>query len=260
MADQFDTFKQEIEEDLQRERMLKLWEQYKTYIVGVAIAIPLAVLAYVVFQNQRLASIEARGAEYAAAAKLIADKKPDDAVKALAAIGASSTGYAALANLRLAGVHAEAGRKAEAAAAYEAVQKQSGVDPLIADLARLQSAMLMADSIDFTELQNRLNPLLTDSHPWRNQARELVALSAIKANRNDDARVQLDRLLGDKELPGGMREHVTMLMAIVTQADLAKAQQAAQPAAPAPAAPAAAPAKEPAAKADAPKEAPPKKK
>ena len=118
----------------------------------------------------------------------------------------------------------------------------------------------MADSIDFTELQNRLNPLLTDSHPWRNQARELVALAAIKANRNDDARVQLDRLLGDKELPGGMREHVTMLMAIVTQADLAKAQQAAQPAAPAAAPAPATPAKEPAAKADAPKEAPPKKK
>lgn len=250
MADQFDAFKQEVEEDLQRERMQKLWEQYGNYAIAVAVAFVLAVAAYKFMEQRRLSASESRGAEYAAAARLIVDKKPDDAIKALSAISTSGSGYAALANLRLAGLHAEAGRKAEAAAAYEAVQKQSGIDPLIADLARLQSAMLMADSIDFTELQNRLNALLVDSHPWRNQARELVALAALKANRNDDARVQLERLLGDKELPGGMREHVTMLMSIVAQADLAKAQQGA--------APTAAPA--PAGKADAPKEAPPAKK
>lgn len=230
MADQFDAFKQEIEEDLQRERMLKLWEQYKIFIMGAAAALVLGVAVYKFIEQRRLTAAETNGAEFASAAKLIGEKKPDEAIKALSAIASSGTGYAALANLRLAGVHAEAGRKAEAAAAYDAVQKQNGVDPLIADFARLQSAMLMADSIDFTELQNRLNPLLTDSHPWRNQARELMALAAMKANRNDDARAQLERLLGDKELPGGMREHVTILMSVLAQADLAKAQQGASPA------------------------------
>lgn len=258
MADQFDAFKQEVEEDLQRERMLKLWEKYKVLITGAAAALVLGVAAYKFIEQRRLSASEARGAEFAAASKLIAEKKPDDAIKALSALGASGTGYAALANLRVAGLHAEAGRKAEAVAAYDAVQKQSGADPLIADYARLQSAMLMADSIDFTELQNRLNPLLTDSHPWRNQARELLALAAIKANRNDDARAQLERLLGDKELPGGMREHVTMLMSIVTQADLAKAQSGAQ-AQPTPA-PAPTGAADAPKAAGAPKEAPPKKK
>jgi len=254
MADQFDAFKQEIEEDLQRERMLKLWEKYKIFIMGAAAAVVLGVAAYKFIEQRRLTAVETSGAEYASAAKLIAEKKPDEAIKALSAIATSGTGYAALASLRLAGIHAEAGRKAEAVAAYEAIQKQSGVDPLIADFARLQSAMLMADSIDFTELQNRLNPLLTDSHPWRNQARELMALAAMKANRNDDARAQLERLLGDKELPGGMREHVTILMSVLAQADLAKAQQGAAPAQnPAPAAPA------PATKADGPKAAPAKK-
>lgn len=246
MADQFDAFKQEVEEDLQRERMLKLWDQYKVFIIGAAAAVVLGVAAYKFIEQRRLAAAETNGAEYAAAAKLIADKKPDEAVKALSTIASSGTGYAALADLRLAGVHAAAGRRAEAVAAYEAIQKQNGVDPLIADFARLQSAMLMADSIDFTELQNRLNALLTDSHPWRNQARELMALAAMKANRNDDARAQLERLLGDKELPGGMREHVTILMSVLTQADLAKAQQGAAPA--------------PATKADNPKAATPTKK
>lgn len=246
MADQFDAFKQEIEEDLQRERMLKLWEQYKYFIIAAAAAVVLGVAVYKFVEHRRLSSAEANGAEYASAAKLIADKKPDEALKALAGIASSGTGYAALANLKLAGLHADAGRKAEAVAAYDAIAKQGGVDPLIADFARLQSAMLMADSIDFTELQNRLNALLTDSHPWRNQARELLALAAMKANRNDDAKAQLERLLGDKELPGGMREHVTILMSVLAQAELAKAQQGAAPA--------------PAPKADAPKAETPAKK
>lgn len=227
MADQFDAFKQEIEEDLQRERMLKLWETYKTYVIGGVAAIVVGVAVYKFVENRRQVAAETRGADYAAAARLIGDKKPDDAAKVLSTLGAGGSGYGVLANLRLAGLHAEAGRKAEAVAAYDAVQRQSGIDPLIADYARLQSAMLMADSIDFTELQNRLNPLLTDSHPWRQQARELIALAAIKAGRNDDARGQLERMLGDKELPAGMRERVTMMMSILTQADLAKARQGA---------------------------------
>ncbi len=117
------------------------------------------------------------------------------------------------------------------------------LDALSAELPQLP---IGRTSIDFTELQNRLNALLTDSHPWRNQARELMALAAMKANRHDDAKAQLERLLGDKELPGGMREQVTILMSVLAQAELARAQQGAAPA--------------PAPKADAPKAETPAKK
>ena len=65
-----------------------------------------------------------------------------------------------------------------AAAAFEAIAKESGLDPLLADYAQLQAAMLRLDSASWTEMQNRLNDLAAESNPWRFSARELLGLAA----------------------------------------------------------------------------------
>lgn len=233
MADQFDAFQKEVEEDLQREKFQRFLKDNQNAILGAALAVVVGVGGWKLMEARRQSAAEAQSARFAAASRLIADNKAEDGQKALAALAASRDTYGALALLRLAGVEAAAGRRDEAVRHYDAVPSTSGVDPMLAGLARLQAAMLKADTADWTEMQNRLNDLAADSSPWRHNARELLGMAAVKAGKSDEARKEFERLLADRSTPQTIAERVNMMMAMLVQADLAKAQPA-TPATPAP--------------------------
>jgi hypothetical protein len=237
MADQFDVFKKEVEEDLQRERLQKLFETYKVYIAGAAAAIVLGVGGVKFLEARRIAAAEATGERFTRAVRQLNDKNPAEAQTALEAIALGSGGYAALAQIRLAGTHAEAGRIAEAVAAYEALSRQERLDPLIADFARLQTAMLKADTADWTDMQNRLTDLMREGNPWRHAARELLGMVAHKAGKSAEARAEFETLLGDRATPAGIAERVAIMMALMTQADMTAAQGTKVPGTRAPGAP-----------------------
>jgi hypothetical protein len=228
MTDQRDSLAREIDEELRREQLLKLWERYGTYVIAAAALIIVGIGGFKYFEHRRLVAAETAGARFTAAAREVTQNGTAETQKTLAEVASSSpAGYAALARLRLAAADRQAGKRAEALSAYEAIAKEKGVDALLADYARLQAATLLLDSADWTELQNRLNDLAADGNPWRFSARELLALAAQKAGKTEEARMQLQRLLADRGLPPGIGERARMLLAMLTEAELASAASAA---------------------------------
>src|SRR5690349_3477428 len=108
MVDERDSLLREVEEELRRDQMQKLWDRYNGIILGAATLVVLAVGGYKLLENRRMAAAEAAGAEFAAAENLSSDKKKDEAEKAFANIAQTGpAGYSALASLRLAGEQAK---------------------------------------------------------------------------------------------------------------------------------------------------------
>lgn len=223
MADGTDTFIREVQEELRREQLTRIWERYGTYIIAAVVLLVAAVAGYKYMEYYRISTAEAAGASYRAALALNDQGKTDDAQKALAAMaGKSSSSYAALAGLRLAAAAAKAGKTAEAVAAFETVAKGSAGDELLRDHAALQAAMLRLDVADWTEMQNRLNDLTNDRNAWRFSARELLGLAAYKAGRTAEARKTFEQLLGDQGTPPSMVERTQLMLNVLTEADVAK--------------------------------------
>ena len=234
MTDQRDSLAREIDEELRREQLLKLWERYGTYVIAVAALIIIGIGGFKYFEHRRTVAAETAGARFTAAAREAAQNRGAEAQKALEEIQSSApAGYAALARLRLAAADRQAGRRAEALAAYEAIGKEKGLDPLLTDYARLQAASMRLDSADWTEMQNRLYDLVADGYPWRFSARELLSLAAQKAGKAEEARTQLQRLLGDRGTPPGIGERARMMLVMLTEAELAAGAAAPEPKAPA---------------------------
>lgn len=230
MVDQRDSLAREIDEELRREQLLKLWERYGIYAVAAAVLIVLGIGGFKYYEHRRIQAAEAAGASLAKASREAAQSKAAGVHKELEALAANAPGgYAVLAKLRLAAAAREAGKTAEAAAAYEAIAK-AGADPLLADYARLQAAMLTVDSASWTDTQNRLNVIAADGNPWRFSARELLGLAAQKAGKLDEARSEFQRLLGDRATPPSIAERARVMMAMLTEAELAKPQAAQTPA------------------------------
>ncbi len=244
MAENDDSLFREIKEEIRREQMEKIFRKYGGLILGIAALIVLGVAGYQYFQTRRVASAEKAGAEFAAAETLSDDKKKDDAEKAFKVIAESGpAGYAALAKLRLAAAEAKDGKAADAVATYDALAKQPGADDLLKSFAELQAASLRMADADYTEIQNRLTPLIGDGEPFANTAREFLGIAAYKAKKYDEARKYLEPLLIDPNASADLQERVKIIMG-----EIAAAQVAANAPLPAPAAaaPAAAPPAKPA--------------
>jgi hypothetical protein len=219
MADEpKDMLAREIDEELRRERLLKLWDQYGTYALGVALAVVVGVGGWKFYESQQVAASEAASTRYIVALNALAVKRPEEAQKALEDLAANApSGYAGLAKLRLAAYEASAGNAGEAVKAYDEVARDSSIDPLLADFARLQAAMLKVDSGLFADVKNRLTPLAAEKNPWRYSARELLGLAAYQSGRSAEARNHFQRLASDKAAPPGIAQRAKVMLAVLVQ-------------------------------------------
>ncbi|MDX2288098.1 MAG: tetratricopeptide repeat protein [Hyphomicrobiaceae bacterium] len=214
MADTNDSLMREIKEELERERLAALWKTYGTLVIAAAILFVAGVAGVQAWRWQEKTAAEAAGARYDAALFAALSAKPEEATQPFSELAASGpAGYRMLAELHVAASHHEAGRDAEAVAAYDALAKSPTADPLFRDYAVLQAATLRAAAADFTEIENRLNDLNSDTNPWRHSARELLGLAALKAGKAERARALFGQLLSETGTPPGLRDRAEMVMA-----------------------------------------------
>lgn len=206
---------QEVNEEVRRERLKKLWDRYGTHIIALALLIVLGIggwRAYDYWQNQKAAEA---GARFEAALTLAEQGKQQEAEAAFAGIGAEGTaGYRTLARLREAGVIAQRDKKA-AVAVYDAIATDSGAGQKLQDLAAVRAGFILVDSAGPDEMQRRLEPLTAAQRTFRHSARELLALSAWRAGDPKAMRRWSDLIVSDVETPVNMRARVEALLALM---------------------------------------------
>ena len=229
MVDNNDRLLREVDEELRRDQLEKLWKQHGNKFLMLAVAFVLAVGGVQAWKARSIAAAESAGATFEDARRLIAEGKPADASKSLETLAKGGpSGYATLALLQLGAADLKAGRTAEALASFDKLGKTEAAEPILRDYARLQAAALRLGEADFTEMQNRLNAIMGDKNPWRASARELFGMAAMKAGKNELARGTFQQLLGERNTPPGVAERARIAMAQLIEAELA-----APPAAPA---------------------------
>ena len=207
MSDIFD----EVDEEVRREQLKKLWERYSHYIIAAAILVVLAVAAWRGYQYWEARKAVAAGAAYDAATALADDGKHDEAEAAFAKLADDGTaGYRVLARLRAAAELGERDPKA-AVAAYDSIAADSAGQPLVSDLAILRAGFLLVDTASYQEMLQRLEPLAQPAGVFRHSARELLALSAWRNSDTPAARKWADAARGDPDAPSGLRARMEVL-------------------------------------------------
>jgi hypothetical protein len=223
MVDRSDSFLREVQDEIRRDQFMKLWERFGIVAIAAVVLLFVGVGVYKWNESSRIASEQKAGANFEAATRLAAEGKADEALKAFEAIAKNGpSGYAALARLRVAAEHVKAARTAEALAAYEAISADAGTDQLLRDFATLQAAVLRLDQADWTEMKNRLTPLLDEAKPWHAEAREVLGIAALKAGNNEEATKLFEQLLGDRATTSGVSRRAQEMLAVLTDRAAAK--------------------------------------
>jgi hypothetical protein len=205
----------EVDEEIRRDQLKKLWDRYSIYIVAGAFLIIAAVGGWRGYQYLEAKKAAEAGAAFDKAAELSEQNKHSEAEAAFADLAAKApSGYRMLARLRAA---AEAATRDPQAAAklYDEISADSSVSAPEQDLARVRAAGLLLDSSTYPNMLQRLEPATAPGATFRHTARELLALSAWRANDTAAARKWLDMIANDGETPPSMRSRAEALQALL---------------------------------------------
>jgi hypothetical protein len=208
----------EVQEEVRREQLKRLWERYSALILTVAFLLVGGVggwRAYVYWEGKKA---QEAGAQFEAAATLAEQQKSAEAQAAFARIANEAPqGYRILARLRAASELAARDVPA-AVKAYDEIAADRSVDQSEQDLAALRAANLLVDTAPYAAIKTRLEPLTGPTRTFRHSAREVLAVSAWRNKDTTAARQWIDMITTDALSPQTLRSRMEALQALLPPA------------------------------------------
>ena len=205
---------QEVDEEVRREQLKKLWDRYGIYAIAAAVLVVAGIGAWRGYSWWEAKLAAQAGAQFEVASTLAETGKHQEAEAAFGKIATEGTsGYRHLARMREAAELAQTDAKA-ALALYEKIAADNAVGPILQDLASLRAGALLIDAGSFDEARRKLEPLTGNDRTFRHTAREFLVLAAWRAGDATEAKRWSDVVIGDVQTPANTRSRVEMLMAL----------------------------------------------
>jgi hypothetical protein len=205
----------EVDEEVRREQLQKLWEKYSVHIVAVALLVVAAVggwRGYQYFEEKKAAEA---GDAFNKAVELSEQNKHNEAETAFSDLVAKGPyGYRLLSRFRLAAEVEKRDPKA-AVQMFDELAADRSIGAEQQELARIRAGGILVDSASYADMKQRLEADTAPNATFHHVARELLALSAVRANDSSAARQWLDMISGDADSPPSVRSRAEALQALL---------------------------------------------
>jgi hypothetical protein len=204
----------EVDEEVRRDQLKKLWDRYSIYLIALAVLIVAGIAAWRGYEYWVAKKAAAAGAAFESAVSLSEQGKHSEAEAAFAKVVTEApTGYRILARFRAAAELAQV-KSADAVKAYDDLAADGTLGQTWQDLAALRAGMLLVDSAPLADMRRRLDPLAEPGRTFRHTARELLAVAAWRAGDAAALKRWSEAMTSDPETPAATRSRVEMLMAL----------------------------------------------
>jgi hypothetical protein len=205
----------EVDEEVRREQLQKLWEKYSIYIIAAALLVIASVGGWRGYQYLEQKKAAEAGDAFAKAVELADKGKHTEAEAAFNELAAKApAGYRMLARFRAAAEVANRDPQT-AAKMFDDLAADNSIGAEQQALARIRAAGLLVDTATYADMLRRLEGDTAAGQTFRHSARELLALSAFRANDSTATRQWLDQLELDAETPPSMRSRAEALQALL---------------------------------------------
>ena len=215
MSELFD----EVDEEVRREQLKKLWDKHSVLIIAAMVLVVAAVAGWRGYQYLEAKKAAEAGAAFEKAVALADQNKHAEAEAAFTELAAKApSGYRTLARLRAAAEVAARDAKGDPKAAvklYDDIAADRSVGAEQQAVAKIRAAGLLIDTASYAEILQRLEASAGPRSTFRHSAREMLALSAWRNNDMTAARKWLDEIGNDGETPPGLRSRAEALQALL---------------------------------------------
>lgn len=209
---------QEVEEDLRRERLKRVWERFGIYVILTAVLIVIVTAGYRGYEWWTTREERAAGDAFVALVEEADDALPATAAANLVAYAEGAPeGYAMLARFRAASAFEAAEETDQAIATLRALASDAP-QALYRDLARVRLASLLIDTGDPRAARDAVADLANDaSSPFYRSAQEIQGLAAYAENDVAGARRWFQAIAEAAGAPAPLRQRAELMLALLDQ-------------------------------------------
>lgn len=210
---------QEVDADLRRERMKRVWDRYGIYVILVAVLIVVVTAGYRGYDAWQTSRARSAGDQFAAVlTEAETAASPQSAERLLAFAADAPEGYALLATFRAASQYAEAGVPEKAAALLRDLAADRDVPELYRGLATIRLGQILLNEGDYDGAAAAVGPLAEDSaSPWTRSAQELMGLVAYARDDMGEARRWFSSIAEAAGIPPDLQQRAGLMLALIDQ-------------------------------------------
>lgn len=206
----------EVDEEVKRESMRKMWAKYRWLVVAVVAGAVLGTIGFELYGTWRTKTSLTESDQFESAVISAFTGKQDEALTTLSALAADgSTGYKYLATLKSASILMNKGDKDTAYNLLTQLMNDTSAPREIRDTARLSLVGNQVDSADPAALQSLLKPVLVESNAFYGSAVELSAVLYLKQGQKDNAAALLKQASANTRIPENIRARLAELLSAV---------------------------------------------
>jgi hypothetical protein len=210
-----DVFNQ-VDSDYRAARMRDLVARGWPYAAAALVAVVVVILGFVAWSRHADAEAARASQRYAAGFAAAQAGRTDEARRDFAEVagGGAPPAYRTLALMQQAGLDLKTDRPADALRLLDEAAR-TAPDRILGDAAALQAAYLAMDTRPLPEVENRLAPLLDAKRPYRDMAREALAIAKLAAGRPQEARRDLQLLVLSQDVSEPARARAQAALAMI---------------------------------------------
>lgn len=208
----------EVEEELQKERLLNFWKKYRTTIIGGLVLIMGVTIGTEIYHSWYNKVRLAESDQFEQAVILNYTGNEEQALQKYQNLAdTAKTGYKYLAQMRLA-QNALAHNDIQSAVGYlKQVMNDSGAPIELRHVARLSLVGHQIGLVPATDLEKELQPLLNQQNPFYASAVELQAILLLEQRKTTEATDILNKTIGLPNVPANEKERLKELLSLVQQ-------------------------------------------
>ena len=176
-----------VDEDLRDQELKNMWTKYGKYIIGAAVGIVLAVGGKGIYTSIHESNLNEQAEKFSVVLKKEESSKSLEAIDVLQTLSTSGVeGYEVHAAFRTAKIQMTSGDTAAAVATLDAFAKNTSVDVIYRDLAKLQAALIGFGDISIEESIIRLEEITAAGGYYQYMAEEMLGMAHL--SKNDKAK------------------------------------------------------------------------
>jgi hypothetical protein len=207
-----EAFLREVDEELRRDTLQSFWQKWGRWLIAALIG-GLALFGGWLYWQERQASLAGtEGEELTRSLESLAGGSVDAAKKGITPLKQSEIdAHRALASLTDAAILIQKGDNKGAAAAFDAIAKDTSLSQPWRDLALVRQSAAEFDTAKPETIIARLKPLAVKGNPWFGSAGELVAMAHLKMGKSDLAGALFAEIGKDEAVPETLRSRAIQM-------------------------------------------------
>lgn len=171
-------FIRDVDEDLRDQELKNMWKKYGKYVIGAAVGIVLAVGGKGIYTSVHESNLNEQAEKFSNILKKQESSKSLEAIDVLQTLSTSGVdGYEVHAAFRTAKIQMASGDTVSAVATLDAFAKNTSVDVVYRDLAKLQAALIGFGDISVEESISRLESITADGGYYQYMAEEMLGMA-----------------------------------------------------------------------------------